>query len=108
MLVLHVVILIGVLLELTGTYHPNDYIILSVFFFEYVFYGISTYTLSFVYAIETLSERGFSLVMIVYWLTISGINISFYFISKSGVNEIFVSGCYIAFGAIILALVLLL
>jgi len=110
MVVLHVVILIGVLLRLTEVYQTSEYIILSIFFVEYMFYGISTYTLSFVYAVETLSERGFSLVMVIYWISISGITTSFKFITK-GLNEkdqIFVFGCYIGFGAIILALVLLL
>jgi hypothetical protein len=107
MLVLHVVILIGVILTVNTSFLLSEYLIFIILLLEYIFYGISTYTLSFVYAVETLSERGFSLVMIIYWITISSITISFTFISDNEKDTLSVFGWYIGFGVVIVALVLL-
>ena len=59
------------------------YLLGCTFSLSYIFYGLSTYTLSFVYSVETLPERGFSFVMAFYWITISSMTISFSFILGS-------------------------
>ena len=97
--ILHITLLLLIGLSLSMN------IIFVVFMFEFLIYGMSTYTLAFVYAVETLTERGFSITMMVYWITISVSIISFSLLFKPEEHGKFVPMSYIAFGAVVVACV---
>ena len=64
------------------TYHFSEpsydpMTICLILFFEYLFYSISIFTLSFTYTAETLTERGFALAVTFYWLISAIIVVSF-------------------------------